>query len=74
MRGGFAGAGIGWWNFNDTARDDWTVVAHAGLPLTRNIHKQAKLLLVIEGRFFGSQFDNISNNYQYGAGFRWSFR
>ena len=74
IHGGYVGGGVGWWDFNDSARDDWTVLAHAGLPLTRNIHKQAKLLLVIEGRLFGGQFDNISNNYQYGAGFRWAFR
>jgi hypothetical protein len=74
LRGGYVGTGVGWWDFNDSSNDDWTVLAHAGIPLARNSRRQVRLLFVVEGRLFGGQLDDISNNYQYGAGFRWVFR
>jgi hypothetical protein len=73
-RGGFVGAGVGAWDLNDSANSDGTVLVHAGVPLVKNAAKQARLLFIVEGRLFTSRFDDVSNNYQYGAGFRWVFR
>jgi len=72
--GAYIGTGVGWWNFNDLDNDDATMLVQAGIPIVRNMHRQARLLFVVEGRLFFDHFNNIENNYQYGAGFRWVFK
>ncbi|HVB36932.1 MAG TPA: hypothetical protein VND92_00275, partial [Vicinamibacterales bacterium] len=64
----FVGTGISFWDIthSDTFTPAWML--HLGVPLGTHPAHQAYLL--IEGRLFLRQIDNIQNNYQFWAGVR----
>lgn len=71
---GFLGAGVGIWDFNHGDNATGSLLVHGGVPLTKYSSGQSRLLLVVEGRMFFDNLDEIDNNYQAWAGLRYVFR
>ena len=66
--GAFIGTGLSLWDLtrSDTFTPAWLV--HAAAPLTK--HAKYPVFLMIEGRLFFDNIDNVSSNYQVWAGVR----
>lgn len=66
--GAFLGTGLSLWDITHT--DSFTPgwLGHVGLPL--GTHPRHPLYLLIEGRLFLDQLDDVPNNYQFWAGVR----
>jgi hypothetical protein len=69
---GFIGSGIGVWDVthSETLAPTWLV--HGGREIAR--HEALRVLFVGEGRLFLNKLDDVPNNYQAWAGFRFMFR
>jgi hypothetical protein len=69
---GFVGSGIGVWDVthSETLAPTWLI--HGGREIAR--HESLRVLFMGEGRLFLDKLDDVPNNYQAWAGFRFLFR
>lgn len=66
------GAGIGYWNLDDSDYDDINLILHAGYDLPWEINAKP-VQFMIEGRTFLDEMSDIGNNYALLGGFKFNF-
>jgi hypothetical protein len=70
--GGYAGLGIGWWDFNHGDTDTGSILYHFGVPVWASTTGN-RVYLAGELRTFFEGFDEVGSNYQFWAGLRFKF-
>jgi len=66
------GAGLGYWNLDDSDYDDINIILHTGFDLPLDINDNP-VQFMIEGRAFMDELDDLGNNYALLGGFKFNF-
>jgi len=66
------GAGLGYWNLDDSDFDDVNIILHAGYDLPWEINAKP-VQFMVEGRAFVDEIDDLGNNYALLGGLKFNF-